>query len=888
MSAQPVRDSADDPPAGEPTMPAGGSRRDEQAGIGRLSLSHAMAGRPVPGLVLTVAALALYAVVVVSAGGFVGVGLASIPLFLAAALLQTRGALLTAVATFLVTIIPSIARGHLVITDMAMLAEVTVLIVAALGLRVAVERLLMARRAEDDRDADRNERIRSVLGIAERLTRTFDKDEIFRTVVAETQRVLESDGVTIRIAHGDRLEIAAWSGIDDDVARRLPTVRIDEGWFGLVFRTGLPWPCDDVPATIEATRDAGSGDLFGRFERVIPIGADLVVPLVGHDGVIGAISVVRTRPYHWEQSDIDFVSALATHATVAIQNAELYVRSEVRAAQMGVLQAASARMNRQNSVESVGRAIVEETRRIIDYHNARVYVLEPPDALVAIAFAGTVGAYKKMDLELLRTELGRGFTGWVAQHGKPLLIHDANLDPRGVNIPGTDEVEESMLVVPVIYDERVTGAITLSKLGHHQFSEEDQRLLTILADQAATALESARLLARTRGLAQELQRLVDMSGDLAHSLDPLEVADLIARHLAEAIDVDQCAISYWDRSEDRILTWGYFPSARPGDLRPDYPLVEFPETRRVLEDQVTVIIDVDDPAADQSEVALLRANGDQRVVMLPLVVKGQSIGLVEMLSTSTIRLDDARIELIRTMANEAAMALENAKLYEEARRLADRDQLTGFYNHRYLHERLGEETVRAQRSRTPLSMLMIDLDDFKLVNDTFGHLFGDRVLVWSAEIIRSSLRASDLPARYGGDEFAVILPDTDAVAAAAVARRMLDAFRDRPYESDARGPVPVAASIGIATFLRDGRHGQELIAAADASLYRVKHAGGRGAEATPERAGGGTAPLVVAAPIEGAPAPTGTTEQPTTAETVAGSKGAKTAARPAAPLPEVA
>ena len=122
------------------------------------------------------------------------------------------------------------------------------------------------------------------------------------------------------------------------------------------------------------------------------------------------------------------------------------------------------------------------------------------------------------------------------------------------------------------------------------------------------------------------------------------------------------------------------------------------------------------------------------------------------------------------------MALENARLYEEARSLADRDPLTGFYNHRYLHERFGEEVVRAQRTGQPLSVLMLDLDDFKLVNDTFGHLFGDRVLAWTAELIRSTLRASDIPARYGGDEFAILLPDTGADAAHHAAERIRAAF----------------------------------------------------------------------------------------------------------------
>ena len=807
-------------------------------GLGRLVPGDAPARLPVPALWLAVATVALAALPgwigsagVGSGGGassgagiaLAAIGLAAIPLFVAAALLPAGQALAIGLATASVVLVPLIARSTWGLAEVAGVAVLAILSGASFAMRAAVGRLVAPRAEDAESDARLSARIESVLGVAERLTKTVDREEVYRIVVTEAQRILGVDGTTIRIRRGDFLEVAAWAGIDDSVARLLPSVRIDEGWFAEVFRTGLPWVSDDVRS------DPFHGRLYGRIAAVKPIASDLVMPLIHGGRVIGAMSAVSETRRHWSGSDVEFVAALATHASVAIHNAELFDMARASAGRMAVLQAASARMTRQNSVESVGRAIVEETRRIIDYHNARVYVVEAPDDVVPIAFEGRVGEYDKVDLAVLRTKLGEGFTGWVALHGQPLLIPDANVDSRGLTIPGTDDIDESMLVVPMKYDEQVIGAITLSKLGLNQFDDEDLRLLTILADQAATALESARLLARTEALAGELRRLLDMGSELANSLEPRTVADLIARYMAESIGVDQCAISYWDRPSGSVLTWGYHPSERPAQVASEYVLAGYPETRRVLSEQVTAIVDIDDPNGEPSEIALLRSEGNHTLVMLPLVAKGQSIGLVELISKTPVRLDESRIAFARTMANEAAMALENAKLYEEARNLADRDQLTGFYNHRFLHERLGEEIVRSQRSRSPLGVLMIDLDDFKLVNDTFGHLYGDRVLVWAAELIRSTLRASDVPARYGGDEFAVILPDSDPGAGQAAAGRMVAAFQQRSFEAEGRGAVPITASIGVATFPHDGRSGQELIAAADRALYRVKDAGGHGA-----------------------------------------------------------
>ncbi|MFD2766827.1 diguanylate cyclase [Micromonospora eburnea] len=222
--------------------------------------------------------------------------------------------------------------------------------------------------------------------------------------------------------------------------------------------------------------------------------------------------------------------------------------------------------------------------------------------------------------------------------------------------------------------------------------------------------------------------------------------------------------------------------------------------------------------------------------------------------------DDDDLFTLRTFAGHAAVAVENVRVHEEAQRLSLTDPLTGLWNYRYLRESIRREVERANRFGRMLSVLALDLDRFKEVNDTWGHAAGDAVLVEFARRVRGEIREVDLAFRHGGEEFVVLLPETDARGATIVAERLGAVVRDQPVPVDGHGGtlrVPVTVSIGIAVYPDHAATGQQVLDAADDALYAAKSAGRDGYQVArvPDPAATREIPVVVAAvsPPDGLP-----------------------------------
>jgi two-component system cell cycle response regulator len=237
-------------------------------------------------------------------------------------------------------------------------------------------------------------------------------------------------------------------------------------------------------------------------------------------------------------------------------------------------------------------------------------------------------------------------------------------------------------------------------------------------------------------------------------------------------------------------------------------------------------------SASDHQLVLPQNAGIESIAMIPLRHKGKLLGSINFGSKDAARFTTVHaIDFFEHLGVIASFALENAVNRARLRRSGFTDVLTGWNNRRYLHVRLNEELARARRDATTLTCLMLDIDHFKRVNDSFGHGAGDEVLKEIASRIESQVRASDVAARYGGEEFVILLPNTDTISGELLAERIRQEIQSVPFNLADRENLTVTVSIGIACTSprRDDSDlkttGESLVARADVALYQAKSAG---------------------------------------------------------------
>ena len=333
-------------------------------------------------------------------------------------------------------------------------------------------------------------------------------------------------------------------------------------------------------------------------------------------------------------------------------------------------------------------------------------------------------------------------------------------------------------------------------------------LLLFAAGAAVCSSVNERALRRSHA---ELHALVELGVELERVRTAGDVALVLARHAQARLEFQRTVvlIRRGERWEGAAATaGGETRAAGPADLGglPD----------EVWQAEAPTLVRALDAAAFDGVLP-----SGRNVVIVPIVADGEALGimLAEWGRGPRAQIPAVTVETLAQSASQVAVALRNAALLSEVEHLATRDGLTGLANRRLFEETLQREVARSHRRRAPLALLVLDVDHFKDVNDTVGHQAGDAVLSEVARAMVGNTKASDLPARYGGDEFMVLLPDCSRADALAVAERLRAAVAAEVTA------VPVTVSAGVGAIPENAGNGERLVAAADAALYAAKREG---------------------------------------------------------------
>ena len=328
-----------------------------------------------------------------------------------------------------------------------------------------------------------------------------------------------------------------------------------------------------------------------------------------------------------------------------------------------------------------------------------------------------------------------------------------------------------------------------------------------------------------RALRSRVERrgaLLDIVRAVNTTLEPTKVADLLVERAATWVPAPCWAVVASDLS-------GQLSVLADRGLMPDMGPAVYAVANWVMNrGQEFVTKDLRSDARLQNPLV-------GAIIAFPLSCRGRRVGalvgLDRLASVREPRLSASILRAVRVLLEPASVALDNALLLKRAEALSVTDDLTHLYNSRYLNLVLRRETKRASRSGRPLSLLFLDLDGFKAVNDTHGHLFGSRALVEAAAVIRGSARETDVVARFGGDEFALVLPDTGGEGAYAVGERIRERIAAQKFLAGDGLNLHLTVSVGVATLPDVAASAEELVQAADKAMYLVKDSGKNGIQA---------------------------------------------------------
>lgn len=648
------------------------------------------------------------------------------------------------------------------------------------------------------------------------VTGTLNLEEAIHRILEQLERVVPFDSASIQLLHDNYLEVAGGRGWPNPNSVRSVRFQIPgDNPNTTVILGKRPLVLSNAPA------------MHGNFKlnEFDYIKSWLGVPLIVHDQVIGMLALDSQTPGFYTQNHARLTAAFADHVAIAIDNARLYTKEKRRLEEAEALRDTLTDLSSELELPRLLQAILERATSLLNAVGGQLGLFEAETNDIVIVASHNMG----IDYIGHRMQLGEGASGTVAKSHQPLTIDDyQHWENRSPSY--ADAGWHAVISAPMMIASRLVGVITIGdKSPSRVFDQDDERLLYLLTQQAAIAVENARLYQSVKLAADRRLILHEVSQAIvAAKVDAEAIYNAIHQAAEQLMPTESFVICMSDPSNETIEA--VYLTDRGGRAKNQvFPAGEGMSGYVITTGKSLIIHDmlVEEQSARKDGLDFIHFGSPdviRSILAVPMRLGGEVIGAISTQSYQSNAYNEEDLTLLEMLASYAAIALENSRLFKKIQRLAITDSLTDIYNRRHLFVLGQREFNRARRFKRPLSVIFIDIDHFKEVNDRHGHRAGDQVLTLITRTIQGHIRDIDVMGRYGGEEFLLFIPEVELDATRQIAERIRAAVEQALSKSRFSNP-PVTISLGVVSLTDDVPTLSALVARADAAMYDAKRRG---------------------------------------------------------------
>ena len=614
---------------------------------------------------------------------------------------------------------------------------------------------------------------------------------------------------------------------ENNCLRMAVSENLDKSYVGLLVKMGeglMGRVAESLQPMTIADYQSWEGSL-DQYKDLVPH-AGLAIPMIAGSELYGVIGIGdRNTNRRFTNDDIRLLESFAQQAIIAVQNARLFEDARKRADEAETLSRAgslvAATLDQNEAIER----ILEQLAFVVPYDSASV-LLKKDQTLVIVGGHGFAEANPVLGMSYSLDKTNPG--ALVYLQNKPLILNNVDNDfPNFNQFPQSEHPILSWLGAPLTIKGEPIGILSLDAHEYDKFTPEHSRLVTSFADQVSIALENARLYTEEVQSAARFKTLYEFGQVISANLQLEDMYPVIFEAVKKLMKTEYFSIALVDRENALIRDVFIYDRDEPVELetRPidkglfgkvikeGKPRLWHYFTRELVAETGAVLVGDD----QEEEIS-------QSIIIVPLKTGTGVIGVLSAQSYTPDMYSEVDMEALELLGANTAVAFENAQLFAKVQSMAITDDLTGLFNRRKFYDYAAQEFERSRRYQRPLSVIMMDIDHFKRVNDTYGHAIGDQVLQGWARVIKSSLRQVDILARYGGEEFVILLPETPIDEALRTAERLRISASDATLPTRV-GNMSVTISLGVVNLDDSCRNLEELLDRSDQALYASKRTG---------------------------------------------------------------